>query len=132
VPAFGLAWLADLPPACRASDDELIWLRPELRRTGGIGGMRPHLCRLAILGMDHVDKLELNLLTGPLGADRDEHDCVIVADQDVMHLRLDGASSQLGDLAKLPDYLLGALIVAGERAGSGDMPDDVLGEELVM
>jgi hypothetical protein len=57
---------------------------------------------------------------------------VIVADQDVMHLRLDGASSQLGDLAKLPDYLLGALIVAGERAGSGDMPDDVLGEELVM
>ena len=94
--------------------------------------MRPHLCGLAILGVDYVDKLELQLLASTLGADRDEHDRVIVADQDIMHLRLHRAAGQLGNLAELSDYLRGAFVVASERAGPGDMPDDVLSEELVL
>ena len=94
--------------------------------------MRPHLCRLAILGVDHVDQLELKLLTGPLGSDRDEHDRVVVADQDIVHLRLDRAAGQLRNLAELPDYLRRSRVVARERTCPGDMPDDVLGKVLIL
>jgi hypothetical protein len=81
--------------------------------------MRPHLCRLAILGVNHVDKLELKLLTSPLGADRDEHDRVVLADQDIMHLRLDSILRQFPGTFSVPTRFIKHMMVVADLA-SGD------------
>src|SRR5215469_1783255 len=107
-------------------------LGPECRRASGIGGMSPDLGRLAICGVDDVDQVELKLLAGPFGADRGERDRMVIADQDVMQLRLNRATGQLRDLAKNPHYLRRAVIVTRQRARARHMPDDVLGEVLIL
>ena len=49
-----------------------------------------------------MDNVELKLLSRPLGAYGGERDRVVIADQDVVQLRLDRAPGELGDLAKDP------------------------------
>ena len=74
--------------AARAGGQLNAALGPECRRASGIGGMSPDLGRLAIRGVDDVDRVELKLLAGPFGADRGERDRMVIADQDVVQLRL--------------------------------------------
>src|SRR5262245_18540043 len=74
-------------------------LGPERRCASRIRGTSPDLCRLAICGVDDMDQVELELLAGPFGADRGERDRVVVADQDIVQLGLNGATGQLRDLA---------------------------------
>jgi hypothetical protein len=51
----------------------------------------PDLGRLAVVGLDDADNVELKLLAGPSGADRAERDGVVVADQDIVQFRAEGA-----------------------------------------
>src|SRR5436309_3543069 len=94
--------------------------------------MSPDLGRLAVFGVDDMDKVELKLPARPLGADRGERDRVVSAGQDIVQLRPDRATGQFSDLAEQPGYLRRALVVAGERARARDVPDDVCGEELIL
>src|SRR5260370_17964766 len=82
--------------------------------------------------MDDVDKIELKLLSRPLGPDGGERHRVVGADQDVVQLRPDRAPGQFGELAKYPHHLGDAFVVAGQRAGAGDKPDDVLGKIVIL
>ena len=93
--------------------------------------MGPDLGRLAVFAVDDMDNVVVKLLARPLGPDRSEHDRVIIADQDIVQLMLDRAARQLRDPAKHTHHLRHALIVTGERARAREMPDDVLGEELI-
>ena len=42
------------------------------------------------------------------------------------------APGKLGDLAEQRDHLSDTLVVARQRAAAGNVPDDVLGEELTL
>ncbi len=66
-----------------------------------------------------------------MAADRRERDRVVNADQDIVHLMLDRATSKLTDLAEQPHDLCHAGIVTGERASARKMPEDVRREELI-
>ena len=94
--------------------------------------MGPDLgCLAASVAVDDVDDVVLKLLACPLGAERSEHHYVVIAGKDIVQLMLDRAARQFMDLAKHPGHLRQALIFTGERTRAREMPDDVMGDELL-
>ena len=56
--------------------------------------MGPDLGGLAVLGVYDVDDVEVELLAGPLGADRRERDRMVLADQHTVQPRADRAGGE--------------------------------------
>src|SRR5580700_617560 len=79
-----------------------------------------------------MDKFILILLARPLGSDRGERDHVIAVGENVVQRETGRAPGKLGDLAEQRDHLSDALVVARQRAAAGNVPHDVLGEELTL
>src|SRR5713226_7039140 len=82
--------------------------------------------------MGDLDGIILKTLARPLGAGRKERHGVLVIGDDVVQLQANRAARDLEAPAKPPDHLSHAFEVATERAPAGEMPADVLGEELVL
>src|SRR5580700_11521379 len=79
-----------------------------------------------------MDKFVLILLARPLGSDRGERDQVIAVGENVVQRETCRAPGKLGDLAEQRNHLGDTLVVARQRAAAGNVPDDVLGEELTL
>ena len=94
--------------------------------------MTPDLAHLAVVDVEDLDAVVLQLLVRPLAADRDERDGVLIVGNDIVHLGTNRASRQFELAAKLLKHLSHALVVPGQRAPAGDVVADVFGEELTL
>ena len=91
--------------------------------------MRPDLGCLAVLQVEDLDGVVLEVPARPLGPERGERDNVLVVADDVMQVDAYRPVRGLEGTAKLVQDLPDALVVAAERAPAREMPADAGGEE---
>src|SRR5712691_7202269 len=91
--------------------------------------MRPDLGCLAVLQVEDLDGVVLQVPARPLGPDCGKRDNVLVVADDVVQLDAYRPVRDLERTAKPVQDLPDALVVAAERAPAREMPADVRGEE---
>ncbi len=82
--------------------------------------------------MGDLDGVVLEMLARPLGAGCKERHGVLIIGDDVVQLKANRAVRGLEAPAKPLDHLSHAVEVAAEGAPAGEVPADVLGEELAL
>src|SRR5882724_7822326 len=103
--------------------------RPEVIGGVQVSGMRPDLGCLAVLQVEDLDGVVLEVLARPLGPDCGQRDNVLVVADDVVQVDAYRPVRGLEGTAKPVQDLPDALIVAAERAPAREMPADAGIEE---
>jgi len=94
--------------------------------------MTPDLAHPATTEVEDLDTIVLELLARPLAADRDERDSVLIVGDNIVYLGTDRAAREFELAAQPLKHLRHALVVAAQRALSGDVIADICGEEVAL